>query len=202
MESKEGFGLIDRYAKELGIDLQALRSQAEPSGGDYMRMWTRILVEDDAGNTAEKFDAFYFIGPSDVHGFFLRDSPATLTAGIEQYFARKHATDPDFRDYFSVAGELNWGRDGKHSPEENKRREQWEEWRKSFFRFYALRASVNYSLGSHDEWEIFRLVNAQRLKRSNGDVGSVLAGYFDGVQIQPSAAETKLSAGYALPNAG
>ena len=60
--------------------------------------------------------------------------------------------------------------------------------RVDFFRFYAARASANFSKGCHDEWNIFCEINRARLAHSNGDVGQLLAGYFDGRQIDPGAA--------------
>jgi hypothetical protein len=47
LESKAGTGLITAHAQALGIDLDVLRSFCSPTGGDYMRMWTTVLVEDD-----------------------------------------------------------------------------------------------------------------------------------------------------------
>ena len=40
------------------IDVDALMKDTPAQGGDYMRMWTRVLVEDDAQDK-------YFLG----HGF-------------------------------------------------------------------------------------------------------------------------------------
>jgi len=57
-------------------------------------------VGDNLVNTGQYFDAFYFIGPRDVQSFFLTEGE-TLTAGIQAYFARKFAYDPDFRVEYS-----------------------------------------------------------------------------------------------------
>src|SRR5262245_49050148 len=46
LESKEGTGLMEVHAKECDIDLAKLREVSHPTGGDYMRMWTKVLVED------------------------------------------------------------------------------------------------------------------------------------------------------------
>jgi hypothetical protein len=70
-------------------------------------------------------------------------------------------------------------------------------------RFYGLRASANFSLGSHDEWAILRLVNEARRNHSvtedklDGDVGDQVAAFFDGVQVSLSASEAPVSRGYA-----
>ena len=101
MESKEGTGLIKRHARNLEITEAQLDALGRPMGGDYMRMWTRVLVEDDEDDDRQlgrEFDAFYFLGPTDVRHFFTRGGAVTVTAGIEEYFARKFTMDPDFRE--------------------------------------------------------------------------------------------------------
>src|ERR1700722_9524559 len=47
LESKAGTGLMNRHADELDIDLKRLRALCDPEGGDYMRMWTAVLVGND-----------------------------------------------------------------------------------------------------------------------------------------------------------
>jgi hypothetical protein len=202
LESKAGAGLINAHAKALNIDLEELQSKSAPLGGDYMRMWTKVLVEDEADNLGGHFDAFYFLGPRDVYSFFSHGEAISMTAGIDDYFARKFATDAAFRDEYSIA-DIKWGAPPKTSPASDPRKE-WMKKRIDFLRFYGLRASINFSLGSHDEWSIFRLINAGRRKRSiapdqlDGDVGEQLAGFFDGLQVAPSASEAGLSRGYAV----
>ena len=101
LESKAGTGLINQHAESLGIDLERLEKLDMPIGGDYMRMWTTVLVENESQvglrtienknlyNTGQFFDAFYFIGPRDVQSFFLsegkrlrRASKPTLPANL------------------------------------------------------------------------------------------------------------------------
>lgn len=212
MESKSGYGLLEVYARQNGIDLK----EHKPGGGDYMRMWIKVLVEEalplnrQTGSTApderlgRRFDGYYFLGPSDVHAFFTQErNDVPLTDALEEYFARKHATDPEFLDAYSVPG-IDWGasaKDAGTAAEQQQRRDLWESRRKDFIRFYALRASVNYSLGSHDEWNIFAELNRRRAavvdKNGFPDVGSLLAGWFDGRQIDPGAAVVPLVPGYA-----
>jgi hypothetical protein len=202
LESKAGLGLINMHAKQHNIDLAKLQSQGGPGGGDYMRMWSKVLVEDGAGNLGGNFDAFYFLGPRDVFSFFSFNQTISLTAGIDAYFARQFATDADFRDHFSDAS-IVWGCAPKTPPTPNPR-DGWMKLRSDFLRFYGLRASANFSLGSHDEWNIFRLINELRRKKTTtpdmrgGDAGEQLAGYFDGNQIDPASTETPLSPGYAV----
>lgn len=202
LESKAGAGLLERHARNLNIDLAALVSQREPGGGDYLRMWTKVLVEDGVDNLGRNFDAFYFLGPRDVFSFFTQGGAPTMTAGIEAYFARKYATDAGFRDGFTTPG-IAWG-----TPptvvQPSDPRNAWSGRRRSFLRFYALRASANFSLGSHDEWAILRLINQGRRKGTrgpgmlDGDVGDQLAAFFDGNQVDPAASEAPLSRGYTL----
>lgn len=215
LESKAGTGLINRHAEYLGLDLDRLTKAATPSGGDYMRMWTTVLVENDAKagnrevgdhlvNTGQYFDAFYFLGPRDVQTFFLNVGD-TLTEGIQVYFARKFATDADFRSDFSEAG-LDW--EALMPPghlDQNGLKSQWALKRSRFLRYYSLRASANFSLGSHDEWLIFCHINALRRRATknpdrfmvDGDVGEQLAGFFDGNQIDPASTEALVSRGYS-----
>lgn len=212
LESKAGTGLMDRHAQELGIPLDQLRAITNPSGNDYLRMWTRVLVEDDEQvgvknnhaamrHTGQHVDAFYFLGPRDVQAFFLQEG-VSLTAGLEAYFARRYATDQDFRDAYTVEG-IVWGHK-QPSQKQRQLREQWQRQRLDFFRYYGLRASANFSLGSHDEWNIFRLIN-QRRRAATKDTGMVdgnvslqLAGFFDGGQLDPGSTEMGLSRGYEI----
>lgn len=201
LESPAGTGLIVRHAKAAGIDLDALLKHGMPTGGDYLRMWTKVLVEDGGDNLGRNFDAFYFLGPRDVFSFFTKHESSTLTAGIESYFAQKFATHASFCDAFSVPG-IDWG-DANQSHGTPNRRDAWVAKRKEFIRFYGLRASANFSLGCHDEWNILRLVNQGRRKKSagpgkrDGDVGDQLAAFFDGSQVDPASSESVLSRGYA-----
>lgn len=218
LESKAGTGLIERHARELGFDLQRLKQAAMPLGGDYMRMWTTVLVsdEDKVGerripaslrNTGQFFDAFYFIGPRDVRSFFQSEG-ATLTAGIQAYFARKFATDADFRIAFDNP-DLDWHAGEPRTGLNRAAHEARDDWvlkRLDFLRYYALRASANFSLGSHDEWLIFRHLNALRRTATrdparfmaDGDVSEQIAGFFDGAQIDPASTELLLSRGYSI----
>ena len=216
MQSKGGTGYMHRHAKALGIDLDALLARTgPPDGGDYMRMWTRVLAENgevvgrrvlpgELVNTGQYFDAFYFIGPSDVRGMF-QTQGGTLTEGIHEYFTRKAMHDLDFCDAFSIRG-LDFGRSATgFAEQESKERDRWQLLRNDFFRYYALRASANFSLGSHDEWLILQKLNAIRRKqwstfegREVGGIGDQIAAFFDGTQVDIAASEVTVSKGNAL----
>jgi len=189
MESKAGTGLIRRHAHSLKlklglekeIDVDALSREHPPTGGDYLRMWARVLIEDDAKNLGGRFDGFYFMGPNDMWHFFTRDGQTPLTEGIEQYFSQKCNMDADFKAYYE-GGDL--------SPFE------WQKKRDDFFRFYAMRASAAYSLGSHDEYNIWCALNRLRIK--DAGVDSQIAGYFDGRALDLSVPSVGTVPGYAL----
>jgi hypothetical protein len=219
LESKGGAGLINEHAEYLGIDLDRLKAQSGGTvGGDYMRMWTKVLVENDnkvgertispaLANTGQNFDAFYFIGPRDVQSFFMSEGE-TLTAGIQAYFARKFAGDSDFRMAFSVSA-IEWKQLGPRTATNAAQYaalDAWDQKRNDFLRYYSLRASANFSLGSHDEWLIFAHINLLRrhktadLKKfmADGDVSEQVAGFFDGGQLDPPSTEAPLSRGYSV----
>lgn len=186
LESKNGTGLFVRHAEylnatqHLDISVEKLMQESRPSGGDYMRMWTKTLVEDDGPNVGGHFDAFYFIGPSDALRFFTANGEVSATQGIENYFGRKMATDAEFRDHFS------------------NEEDDWDAMRRNFCSFYILRASANFSKGCHDEWNIFRALNAKRIAAKGPDaIGGLLGGFFDGKQIDPGATVTEIDRGYA-----
>lgn len=213
MESPAGTGLMNRHADRLGIDLEALIARTGgPKGGDYMRMWTKVLVEnplqvghrtlpDTLVDSGQYFDGYYFIGPSDVQAMFL-SAGESLTTGIQEYFSRKFDQDPDFCDAFSFR-DLRWGaRDPATpiDPGEVEHRARWQLQRSDFFRFYALRAGANYSLGCHDEWLIYQQLNAVR--RREAGIAEQISGFFDGRQIDPPSTEAPVTRGYSRAGTG
>jgi hypothetical protein len=218
LESKEGFGLLDEHARALEKDLSTLD---RPTGADYMRMWTQVLVEDGEHvaseskpepalrNTGRDFAAYYFLGPSDVHAFFGTGTQRSLGSSIEEYFARKHSTDIEFREAFAVKGLIDGAADEKGKGQKavkaddgkNELRRQWEAARDAFVLFYSLRASANFSLGSHDEWQIFVKLNKARRQveeKLGGGIPNQIAGFFDGRALGFASSEDPTAAGYSL----
>lgn len=200
MESKEGTGLMNRHAETLSkergisIDIDQLFADSPPGGGDYMRMWVRIMVEDGIDNTGRRWDAFYFMSPSDVRGFFTEGGSRTWTAGVEEYFARKYAMDEDFRAAFDPPF-----RDAEGNVlEGDAERAECVQRRNNFFRYYTIRAGVNFSLGSHDEWNIWRLLNERRRASGKYGISDQIAGYFEGRQIAPGATVIPTAPGYEV----
>lgn len=181
LESPEGLSLLKGHAHLLSlekgltakIDVDTLRKDSPVKGGDYMRMWSRVLLEDGGHNLGGKFDAFYFVGPSDVREFFTNNRSLTLTDGVESYFARKFSTNREFRAHFE--GDLT---------------------EEDFFRFYTLKAGAHFSLGSHDEYNLWRTFNVLRARELG--IALQIPGYFDGKQIGLGSAEAALIPGYAV----
>jgi hypothetical protein len=216
LESREGTGLITRHIAELSrhtgrsITLEQLLGMARPGGGDYMRMWTRVLIEDDYLNDAPGrcrrgshlgglFDAFYFVGPSDMHEFFSDVGAGSITARVESYFARKYAIDPIFRADFEMVTENTKRRLLDLTSDTDTA--VWEARRKAFFRYYALRAGASYSLGSHDEWNIFVRLNTARAHHPQYGPGEQITGFFDGRQLSLADGEQQTSPGYEQTSA-
>jgi hypothetical protein len=140
------------------------------SGADYMYMWTRIL--EGRSGLGEDFDFFYFVGPSDFAQFFSLNGDADM-AKLDAYFDKRRASDPAMQKAID---------DGTLS-------------KKTFRNYYALGASVSFSYGSHDEWNIARLINERR--RGAGDFGLArqLAVLFDGRAATPADFEGAVAAG-------
>lgn len=204
MESKEGTGLMNLHAAELSrergteIDIQTLFAESPPRGGDYMRMWTRILVEDGEDQAGRRWDVMYFLGPQDVQDFFSESGSRTWTAGVEEHFARKMTMDREFYEAFAPPFFDGDGRRLTGSAESV----EWRRRRDAFFRYYTVRASVNFSLGSHDEWNIWQLLNQRRRARIDG-IAEQIAGHFEGRQIDPASMFSSTSPGYEIePGSG
>ena len=201
MESKEGTGLMHLHAADLSrdtgreIDVDELFRTSPPTGGDYMRMWTRVLVEDGGENHGRRWDAIYFLGPGDVRDFFTEGGSRTWTAGVEEYFARKLTMNRDFREYFEPPFYAAAGNRLSRGSE----RQEWQRLRDAFFRYYTVRGGVNFSLGSHDEWNIWRLLNERRRAASAHGVSEQIAGFFEDAQLDPAAHATATAPGYQMP---
>jgi hypothetical protein len=206
MESQQGLGLIRMHAYEIGlekkttIDVDQLTNDQPTIGGDYMRMWTRVLIEDDEKlDLGGRFSAYYFLSPSDVRSFFAQGGAKNVTAGVESYFARKFVTDSRFRAFFSLPLVDEMGVASSLDPASQAR--EVEKRRREFYRYYSVKSSAYFSKGSHDEWNIWQKLNQLRIAARSLGVGSQIPGYFEGLQVDPSAAEAPISTGYAMPQA-
>jgi len=70
--------------------------------------------------------------------------------------------------------------------------------RNDFFRYYTIRAGANFSLGSHDEWNIWRLLNERRRATGKHGISDQIAGYFEGRQIAPGTTVVSTAPGYEV----
>jgi hypothetical protein len=71
---------------------------------------------------------------------------------------------------------------------------------KTLFRnYYGLRASVAFSKGGHDEWNIVRLINERRRVADKDGILKQLAVLFDGRAVPPPMYEAQVPPGYARP---
>jgi hypothetical protein len=143
---------------------------AGASGADYMLMWTTIL--EGRRGVGEDFDFFYFTGPKEFSRFFALTGEADF-ATIDAYFDRRLASDPDFKKVVDQ---------GKVT-------------KPSFRIYYGLKASVTFSYGSHDEWNIARLLNERRRGANDFGIAGQLPILFDGQAVNPSNYEAAVSSG-------
>lgn len=135
-------------------------------GGDYMAVWSEVLAGTDA--TGSDFDMIYFIGPSDVWGFFDAEGPDKLGT-ISRWIDRRTEEDEKFREYITTGNN-----------------------RQQFLRYYGLRGSSAYSKGAHDEWNIVMQLNKKR------PIGDDIAIYFDGNPIEPGDFDDTTDVGYEI----
>lgn len=142
----------------------------EATGADFMYMWTKIL--EGRNGLGEDFDFFYYVGPSAFAQFFGFDGKADMEK-IDAYFAKQLASDPGL----------------KKAVDENKIS------KKTFRNYYALRASVSFSYGSHDEWNIARLLNDRRRGSPDYGIGNQIAIFFDGRAGTPGDFEAGTASG-------
>jgi hypothetical protein len=142
------------------------------SGADFMYMWTQIL-EGPIG-LGEDFDFFYFAGPTDFGKYFKLTGQGDLEA-LDAWFDTNAAADPDLKKSIDQNGAAKAKTD--------------------FRNYYGLRASVTYSYGSHDEWNIARLINVRRRGATDLGIANQLAIFFDGRTQSPGDYEIPTSPG-------
>ena len=140
------------------------------SGADYMYMWTQIL--EGAKGLGEDFDFFYFAGPSDVARYFALTGQGDLER-LETWFDDHVTPGSKFKDALA---------DGSLT-------------KQGFRNYYGLRASVAFSYGSHDEWNIARLINERRRGAKDYGIANQLAVLFDGQPVSPGGYEAPAASG-------
>src|SRR5258707_11974637 len=67
--------------------------------------------------------------------------------------------------------------------------------KRAFRNYYGLRASVAFSYGSHDEWNIARLINDRRRGATDFGIANQLAVWFDGRPVTPGGYENSAASG-------
>jgi hypothetical protein len=117
------------------------------------------------------FDFVYFTGPSDFGQYFALDGRADM-AKLERYYDGHARTDAGLRAVNKT----------------------------DFRNYYGLRASVSFSLGSHDEWNIIRTINEKRSAVKDGEgrfgVARQIAVLCNGTGIAPGLFDAPAEAGY------
>lgn len=142
------------------------------SGADYMLMWTRVL--EGAGGLGEDFDFYHFVGPSEFAAALGLTGEGDMEK-VDAIFEQRLASDAGFRRVV----------------------EQGRVTKTTFRNYYALRASVAFSYGAHDEWNILRILNERRRGAPHLGVPYQIASFFDGRATAPAASEQAVSTGYA-----
>jgi hypothetical protein len=140
------------------------------TGADYMYMWTQVL--EGRGELGEDFDFFYFVGPKDFARFFAFSGTGDAEK-IIAYFDQRLATDLNFMNAVAT---------GKVS-------------KIGFRNYYLLRASIAYSFGSHDEWNISHVLNKHRRASDQFGEANQIAILFDGNAVSPQDFEGKIAEG-------
>jgi len=140
------------------------------TGADFMYMWTQIL--EGRGGFGEDFDFFYFTGPADFARFFGLTGTGDADK-ISAYFDQRVATDSEL---MSLVAAHKLSKTG-------------------FRNYYALRASVAFSLGSHDEWNISHILNERRRTSDQFGIGNQIAIMFDGHGVTPGNFEGTVAGG-------
>ncbi len=140
------------------------------SNDDYMHMWTQIL--ESPSGMGDDFDFVYFVGPTDFGALFGLDGKGDMDK-ISSYFDKRLATDA------ALKREVDRGRVTKNT----------------FRNYYALKASVSFSNGAHDEWNIFRMLNELRRANAKYGVANQIGVLFDGKPVSPVESEQIIASG-------
>lgn len=122
-------------------------------------------VLEGADRLGNDFDFVYFAGPSDFARYFGLSGRADMEK-LGEYYDRRKKTDPDLKVDRAL-----------------------------FQKYYAFRASVAFSYGSHDEWNIVRAINERRRADKEAGLANQLGVFFDGKAVSPEAFETSITAG-------
>ena len=168
-----------RLERRLGEEdvwaLSPALAEAELPGGkgaDYMFMWTSVL--EGAKGLGEDFDFFYFLGPTDFGRYLQLEGRGDLKK-VEAYFDNRLKYDTELKAAV----------------------EQGKVTKRQFRDYYGLRASIAFSSGAHDEWNILRILNERRRADKDYGVGNQLPGFFEGRALTSADLEREVSKGNA-----
>jgi hypothetical protein len=112
------------------------------------------------------FDFVYFVGPSEFAQHFGLTGKADLEK-LEAYYDATIKSDPELKKVD----------------------------RRAFRDYYGLRASVAFSYGSHDEWDIVRTINQKRVADSNYGISRQVGVFFDSKPAAPGLFESSVAPG-------
>jgi hypothetical protein len=122
-------------------------------------------VLEGADGLGGDFDFIYFVGPTDFGQYFSFDGRADMEK-LDAYYDGLAKTDAGIQAISKL----------------------------DFRNYYGLRASVSYSFGSHDEWNIVRRINEKRREKKDG-VAKQIAVLFDGASVAPGLFDAATAAG-------
>lgn len=144
---------------------------ARAGGAEYMVMWTRLL--EGANGLGEDFDFYYFTGPGDFAAYMGLTGNGDLDR-VSAWYEERLKTDAELRRAVEQ---------GRVTPQ-------------TLRNYYGLRASVNHSLGAHDEWGIVARINARRRADAKFGIVNQIPTMFDGRAVSAAEAEQTISPGY------
>jgi hypothetical protein len=181
------FGLNTEVAGKIKDRLEArLGKQAvwvlNPAGNDFVKPDEELLPKGSGAdymlmwtrvleglNGLGAFDFIYFVGPTDFASEFGFDGNADM-AKVEAYYDNHVKTDDKLAKID----------------------------RRAFRDYYALRASVAFSYGSHDEWNIAQAINKRRRGAdAKSGIARQMAIFFDGHPIAPGLFQIGIQRGDA-----
>lgn len=127
-------------------------------------------VLEGADGLGRDFDFIYFAGPSDFAAFFSFDGRADFEK-LERFYDGLAKTDSGIKAVSKT----------------------------DFRNYYGLRASVSFSFGSHDEWNIVRKINEKRNEKKDGEdsfgIAKQIAVLFNGIGAAPGLYEAATAPG-------
>ena len=120
----------------------------------------------EGDNGLGAFDFVYFVGPSEFAQHFGLTGKADLEK-LEAYYDATIKTGAELKKVD----------------------------RRAFRDYYGLRASVAFSYGSHDEWNIVRAINQKRIADASYGIARQIGVFFDSKPAAPGLLEAPIASG-------